>query len=1139
MANKKVVSVLSTAAIGTLIATAVGSTVFAAVDGLVVKNASGAYLNYDLDALKASVINDALGQAGAELYKDFDVARTAGSMVSYHDNKVGFVDVAAVNKAALDAALAGTSFDLNTFAESSKETVLPATVFQATVTNGKVVAGAEVKPTTAATTELKVASVSAINGKLTVTLTNTPETTPTVADFAVKASINGAAEETIASTGISVSGKIVTLTVPMINQKEAAQNVVYKVAYKTTAAVSGSLDVKALPKGPRVLSTTPAEGKDVTGNTITVTFAAAVNTDTFNATNVKLFNVTENKYEPLTFNTADPKIPLITAVNGLNGNLCKYVLTISNVADLTGLVMEDAYTLNFVDGAVAAMGAGTYDGNLNVWGRMTSYQGNQAFRYEANFTEDIDPSTVNKTNVTLVNAATNKSADYEVRIDGRRLVVTLNKDLDENADYVLTVNDKVTTTLGIPLNASVIRRFHTRDLTAPTVVKVTPAEGTTGVATNASLEIELSESVTGLVLDTADGLVAAANDTVALKNNGTNTFVNLAANYSISPKVGTDNKVWILKPNTGITLAADSSYTLTLRGKKNTNVGRIIDTTTTPANELESDYTVSFTTGKADSVAPKVTKVMKVNPDTSVADIASGVKNILLNRDLRLVFDDQLTVSGGVLPTGAAILKDLKSGATYDISSIAAVTNNAAANTAVVDININAADIDATQAGNQTVAGDTNYELTLTTNLQDNAANPIDTYKFNFTTSSGDDGLALGAVVTPLGVETQSYAFTADTVADKQYSIGDAIVALKDATGVKVDSPIVLQFKDDMIGLDTAGNIKVTYKDSTGAVKDVEGTITLVGTKTAMFKPAAKLANSTVYTVTVASTVTDEAGNNSVVTGTETVNFKTEAVANNPAVTFSGVTTSVFEKNNLDTAITLTFSGDVTTGGGANAADLSANYVLDQWVDANNDSIAQPAELVGAPIVVRPVVKADGKTVVLYPNTALVNNVRYAVVVGNNVLVGGAALSTGTTYVANFTNKVDFYTKATAVMSGNQDNLGIQTATYNASTRVLTLTLDRPVFTGSATAVTPVDGADLTKGNAVNNLTVTGGSLVIVGAPAVSADGLTVSMVLHATNGGIAPGITTIAPAAGLKFVDTAGNNGTFGTTPITITVAQ
>lgn len=164
MANKKVVSVLSTAAIGTLIATAVGSTVFAAVDGLVVKNAAGSYLNYDLDALKASVVNDALGQAGAELYKDFDAARTAGSIVSYHDDKVGFVDAAAVQKAALDSALAGTEFKLDTFTESSKETALPAAVYQAEVKDGKVVAGAEVKPVSDTAT-VSVQAVSAINAK--------------------------------------------------------------------------------------------------------------------------------------------------------------------------------------------------------------------------------------------------------------------------------------------------------------------------------------------------------------------------------------------------------------------------------------------------------------------------------------------------------------------------------------------------------------------------------------------------------------------------------------------------------------------------------------------------------------------------------------------------------------------------------------------------------------------------------------------------------------------------------------------------------------------------------------------------------------------------------------------------------------
>lgn len=165
MANKKILSVLSTAAIGSVLAAAVGTTAIAKVDGLVVKNAEGTYMNYDLEALKESVIEDALGnEEGAVLYNGFDADRANGELVSYHDDATGFVDADAVQNAAIDAALNGGEFDLNTFTESAEETALPETVYQAELEDGQVVAGEEVAPEEA-TDELKVESVSAIDAK--------------------------------------------------------------------------------------------------------------------------------------------------------------------------------------------------------------------------------------------------------------------------------------------------------------------------------------------------------------------------------------------------------------------------------------------------------------------------------------------------------------------------------------------------------------------------------------------------------------------------------------------------------------------------------------------------------------------------------------------------------------------------------------------------------------------------------------------------------------------------------------------------------------------------------------------------------------------------------------------------------------
>jgi hypothetical protein len=165
MANKKVVSVLSTAAIGTLIASAVGTTALAKVDGLVVKNAEGTYLNYDLTELQESAVENYLGnEEGAALYKSFDAARA--TLVSYHDDKTGFIDANAIAEAAKDAILGGEEFDVNKFTEASKETALPGTVYKAVVKDGVVVKGEEVKPngdTDEEEGDLKVVSVESLN----------------------------------------------------------------------------------------------------------------------------------------------------------------------------------------------------------------------------------------------------------------------------------------------------------------------------------------------------------------------------------------------------------------------------------------------------------------------------------------------------------------------------------------------------------------------------------------------------------------------------------------------------------------------------------------------------------------------------------------------------------------------------------------------------------------------------------------------------------------------------------------------------------------------------------------------------------------------------------------------------------------
>lgn len=220
MANKKIVSVLSTAAISSLLAAAVGTTALAKVDGLVVKNAEGNYLNYELEALQKSLVDATLGnEEGSLLFNNFDAARKDGSIVSYHDDQVGFVDSKEVAKAATDAALNGGEFELNNFTENAEETTLPETVYTATVKDGKVVKGEEVEATNGEKGDLKVTSVSAINAaQVKVTFNNTltgdaKDEVTDLSNYTLNNSKGNEIDSAFAAVDVEEGSKVAILTV--------------------------------------------------------------------------------------------------------------------------------------------------------------------------------------------------------------------------------------------------------------------------------------------------------------------------------------------------------------------------------------------------------------------------------------------------------------------------------------------------------------------------------------------------------------------------------------------------------------------------------------------------------------------------------------------------------------------------------------------------------------------------------------------------------------------------------------------------------------------------------------------------------------------------------------------------------------
>lgn len=119
--NKKILAVLSTAAISGLMAVSVNSTVFAKASTIAVNSKDGKVYEYQYDALKTSAvsqINAGSTDPGAKLYNDF-LQRKTTIRAFYDDVRKSYVDFDTISKEAATKIANGASFDFKSFMEST------------------------------------------------------------------------------------------------------------------------------------------------------------------------------------------------------------------------------------------------------------------------------------------------------------------------------------------------------------------------------------------------------------------------------------------------------------------------------------------------------------------------------------------------------------------------------------------------------------------------------------------------------------------------------------------------------------------------------------------------------------------------------------------------------------------------------------------------------------------------------------------------------------------------------------------------------------------------------------------------------------------------------------------------------------
>lgn len=211
--------------------------------------------------------------------------------------------------------------------------------------------------------------------------------------------------------------------------------------------------------------------------------------------------------------------------------------------------------------------------------------------YIVTFSEPMNPSTINAATITLKQGTV--AIAGTVTYSGTTATFTPAAALSANLVYTGTVTTGVKDVAGNSLAANYTSVFTTAsvttDVTAPTVISVTPANSATSVGTGTSLTVTFSEAMNATTLTSSTFTLKQGSTSVS----GTVTASGTGATFAPSGA-----------------LAAGTVFTATITTGAKDAAG----------NALAASYSWSFTTAvQADLTAPTVVSVTPVSNATSVA----------------------------------------------------------------------------------------------------------------------------------------------------------------------------------------------------------------------------------------------------------------------------------------------------------------------------------------------------------------------------------------------------------------------------------------------------------------------------------------------------------------------------------------
>lgn len=348
---------------------------------------------------------------------------------------------------------------------------------------------------------------------------------------------------------------------------------------------------------PVVTSTVPAQGSSNVSVSlpIRISFSEPLDAATVSGSTVSLRGLLGLPVTAaITYDAAQQTI-VITPASNLSYLVGYSVVVGTGVKDLAGNALVSNYTLSFTTESFLDLTPPQVTSVLPANG-STAVSTNSAV--QVMFSEDMQPASINATSIELRdNAATLIPATVSYNAVTRTATLTPSAHLGYLAVYNVKVksgSSGVKDDAGNALSADYNWNFTTEaDMVAPTVTQAIPAQGTTGVNVNTSVNATFSEGMSPASLTTS---------TIELRD-AASQLVPFTINYYSGTFTVT------LTPTAP--LAYSTTYTAKLKG----GASGVKDAL---GNALAADYSWSFTTA-ADLAAPTVASTTPAANATSVA----------------------------------------------------------------------------------------------------------------------------------------------------------------------------------------------------------------------------------------------------------------------------------------------------------------------------------------------------------------------------------------------------------------------------------------------------------------------------------------------------------------------------------------